>query len=451
MQWRRTLAGGVAAALAVGFGAPGVTWADDAEMRELVEALQQKVEALENRLADQEAASGDVHRLEGEVVTLRDDIANWQDVAVDSGSDFSISGYVETSYNYNFNNPRGPHPGSQGFGTGQNRLRIFDNNSSTFELNAARLTLENTADEVGDAGFRVDLTVGTQADLIASGNTGAGDDDIDLTQAYVNYIADVGNGLEVKAGKFVTWIGYEVIEAHDNPNYSRAMAFGYTIPFAHTGVGVSYQFNDLVRYSQYLVNGWDNALDENDAKSTGGQLVLTPSEDQTGGIPVEFYFNWIAGQEGPGGAGDDSRFVLDWIITAQLNDQWGVALNIDYGESEFEDAPAMDSDWFAIAGYATYQYTDALGFAMRLEYFSDENGNRTGLVGAVPVDPTFLPGEDLEVWEITGTVNYWVTDNLLTRAELRYDSADEDVFLGDGFGDFEDSQFTLGLAATYLF
>lgn len=451
-----------AAVLLASAAVPGRARATEAELDRttaLIERLEQRVQELEERLAEQEAANVDVHRLEGEIVTLREDAANWSDVAVDSGTDFNLSGYVETSYTYNFNNPRGPIPAT---GVG----RIFDFNNDTFEVNAARLSLENTADEIGDAGFRVDLTYGTLADLIGSANTGVGvgDDDIDLTQAYVNYIANVGNGLELKAGKFVTWIGYEVIEAHNNPNYSRSYTFGLSIPFAHTGVGASYQFNDAVAYSQYLVNGWDNAIDENDQKSTGGQLVLTPSEDATFGIPIEFYFNWIYGYENTPQAlpfGDDQRFVLDWIITAQFNDQWAAALNIDYGESDYEDAlPALpaalpggpfaggtvDNEWFGIAGYLTYQHTDALGFALRAEYWEEDTGTRTGIF---TTDRALA--QDLGLFELTGTVNYWLTENLFTRAELRYDHANRDVFIGDGAADFEDDQVTLGFNATYVF
>ena len=454
MYVRKALLGGVAVAVGAMIALPtGAFAADDDQLHAVIDRLEQRVVDLEQRLAGQEALANDVHRLEGEIVVLQDDTASWRDVAVDSGSDFNVSGYVETSYNYNLNSPRGPHPGGP-MGMGTNHLRIFDFDDDTFDLNAARLTLENTADEIGDAGFRVDLTVGTLADSIASANTGnglnlIGDDDVDLTQAYVNYIANVGNGLELKAGKFVTWIGYEVIEAHNNPNYSRSLTFGLSIPFAHTGIGASYQFNDLVAYSHYLVNGWDNALDENDGKSMGGQLVLTPEQATTFDMPMEFYFNYIFGREGAP-EGDDDRYVLDFIWTTQIDDQWATALNIDYGESEFEDMAVGtfdDDEWLGIAAYVTYQHTDALGFALRAEYWEEENGTRTGLM--IPVER--LPGTALEVFEITGTVNYWVTENLYTRAELRYDDADSDVFVGDGPMDWESDQFTVGLAATYLF
>ena len=452
MEWRKVLgAGSLAVAICTVGVAPGA-WADEAteaRMLGVIERLEQRVLELEERLTEQEAAMVDVHRLEGEVVTLKDDAAHWQNLAVDSGSDFNISGYVETSYNFNTNDPRGPRPGGP-----TNVGRIFDVEDDTFNLDAIKLVLENTADEPGDAGFRVDLLFGQQADLIdldpAFGAPGAlsGPDAVEIMQGYVSYIADVGNGLEVKAGKFVTWIGYEVIESHLNPNFSRAFTFGYSIPFTHTGVGATYQINDLVTYSHFIVNGWDNTADNNDAKSTGGQLVLTPEESVTFGIPMEFYFNYIVGREG-GPPGDDDRYVLDGIITAQLNDQWSAALNVDYGESDFDDLAIVGvsgDEWFGIAGYLMYQHTDALSFALRGEYWEEDEGTRTGIMST-----DRMLGQDLELIEVTFTANYQLTDNLLIRGELRYDDANRDVFLGDGPMEFEDGQFTIGGAATYEF
>ena len=65
-------------------------------------------------------------------------------------------------------------------------------------------------------GFRADILIGEQAPLLAS--NGLSDDVIDPYQAYLQFLAPVGNGINFYAGKFVTLAGYEVIEAKDNPN-----------------------------------------------------------------------------------------------------------------------------------------------------------------------------------------------------------------------------------------
>ena len=54
----------------------------------------------------------------------------------------------------------------------------------------------------------------------------------------------MGKSLQVDAGKFVTHMGFEVIESKDNWNYSRGLLFQFAIPYFHTGVRVTGPIND---------------------------------------------------------------------------------------------------------------------------------------------------------------------------------------------------------------
>ena len=56
------------------------------------------------------------------------------------------------------------------------------------------------------------------------------------------YIAPIGNGLKIQAGKINTLIGYEVINAWENPNFSRTMMFGLSQAFTTTGIRFTYPF-----------------------------------------------------------------------------------------------------------------------------------------------------------------------------------------------------------------
>jgi hypothetical protein len=48
----------------------------------------------------------------------------------------------------------------------------------------------------------------------------------------------------VKGGKFVTLLGYEVIEAPNNLNFSRSFLFSLAIPLTHVGALVTYPVFD---------------------------------------------------------------------------------------------------------------------------------------------------------------------------------------------------------------
>src|SRR5207253_10542766 len=111
----------------------------------------------------------------------------------------------------------------------------------------------------------------------------------DLRQASASYIAHIASGLRFDVGKYLTHLGYEVIEGYDgyNDNYSRSILFGYAIPFTHTGVKASYAFSSKVAAMFEVVNGWDLVRDNNRSKSLGAQLTLTPI------APLSVILEWI--------------------------------------------------------------------------------------------------------------------------------------------------------------
>ena len=113
----------------------------------------------------------------------------------------------------------------------------------------------------------------------------------DLTEAYIDYVAPVGKGLKFRVGKFVTYNGAEVIEARDNPNYSRSLLFNYAIPFTHTGLMAGYTFSDALTANLYLMQGWDITDDNNKGKTVGASIAYTPMEQ------LAMTFNFTYGPE----------------------------------------------------------------------------------------------------------------------------------------------------------
>ena len=107
-------------------------------------------------------------------------------------------------------------------------------------LDGAEVVLQKAVAKAGDAGFRIDLVAGTALPrprrrvwLRHRRRSAAG---------VRSYIANAGTGLRFDVGKFVTSMGYELIEGYDgyNTNYSRSLLFNYAIPLTHTGVKASY-------------------------------------------------------------------------------------------------------------------------------------------------------------------------------------------------------------------
>ena len=164
-----------------------------------------------------------------------------------------IGGLVDFSYQYNLNQP----------GERFNTLRAFDNyQSNDFALNLANVYFDGTAKEKGDAGFMIDLGFGRDA------NTAYGLGYDNVLQAYINYIAPIGKGVEMTVGKFYTPIGFEVAKG-DNWNITRSMNFAWTQPLSHTGGQLGYQLLDAWSLKAGVVNSYFNrtAQDNNDDKT----------------------------------------------------------------------------------------------------------------------------------------------------------------------------------------
>ena len=123
-------------------------------------------------------------------------------------------------------------------------------------------------------------------------------------------------------------------------------------------------------------------------------------------------------------------------------------INADYSwnDGSYHNSPAHGDNAFGIAAAGRYALTDKLGAAMRVEYVRDECCF-FGFPGAV------------QIWSVTGTVDYALTEQLTVKGEIRFDTgsvhnADDDLFISDqGQGAvLEDKAQTLvGVEAIYRF
>ena len=109
--------------------------------------------------------------------------------------------------------------------------------------------------------------------------------------------------------------------------------------------------------------------------------------------------------------------------------------NVDVGAEEDAAAGGGSATWWGIAGYAAYDWTEKLRTAVRLEYFDDADGFRTGF------------GSSLGLFSATLTLQYRIWRGLVGRLEYRHDEADEPVFSGGT----RESQDTVTVSLYYSF
>ena len=342
-----------------------------------------------------------------------------------------IGGYVAATYNYNFNKPE-PQ---------DSRFHVFDLDANTFTFNAAELSLLKTSTSESPLGYGLVFSVGHDARVFTADWTGDGISDtntFELTEGYVTYKAPVGEGLDLKLGKFITLLGAEVIKRTANFNISHSYLFGFAIPFTHTGLLLSYPLHPTFNVTAGVVNGWDNAIDNNDAKTFIGQAVFTPAEIFSVAV------NGIWGAE-QNNNDKNSRWVIDVVPTLKPFKDLTLLANFDYGREENVAAIGRDAQWWGVAVVANYDFTDKFGVALRGEYFRDDDGVRTSATD--PTDPLqTLVGADL--YEATLTLHYKLFDHVLTRLEYRYDFSGGDKLF---FGSARDDQNIIQLEVIYMF
>lgn len=390
-----------------------LTRAGFAEENEVL-ALKNEVQILNGRVAELESLmknmQGHISGAQGKEFTSPQAVEPGQKVpggfVRTMAEDIHLGGYVDVQYNNNF--------GKETTNLGGTPLRSFDGNQNTFQLNAANLTLQKEANPKGGIGFRTDILIGNDARIIDTAVPGTSSTDLDkfaIEQAYAELVTPLkflegnnflGDTVKLKAGRFVTLAGAEVIDPRGNWNISRSLLFTLSAPFTHTGARAEYGlFNNRATVYLGAVNGWDEIIDNNSFKTLESGISLKPLENVT--WTTASYF----GPENPSQSGH-KRFLMTnaarWDITKKLSAMG----EIDFGTErrvpgllshDFESA-----DWHGYAGYLRYQLTDTWASAYRVEFFRDDEGFRS-------VGVANSTGQD-NLWEQTLTLERHVSRQL---------------------------------------
>ncbi|RZL15731.1 MAG: porin, partial [Hymenobacter sp.] len=302
-----------------------------------------------------------------------------------------ISGYIDSYYLTALNRPKSGNL----LGVEQLAGRAFDRLPDQFALG---LVQTKFAYSNRKSDLVVDLTFGPNAELGNFGNTTGAFNlyrpaspylsalygtSAAIKQAYFTY--RIVPKLSVTVGQFGTHIGYEVIDAPLNYNYSLSNLFNNG-PFYHIGLKATYAFSEKAALMLGVVNNWDNLTDDNKQKSLIGQVALKPLATWS------VYLNWV------GGHGDDTylsglvkagtlpiafdnyqRNLFDLTTTYQLTPKFFMGLNAAYGWYHFGTSEAAQTDaiaalfrstspsWGGAALYANYAFTDVLGLGVRYE------------------------------------------------------------------------------------
>lgn len=353
-----------------------------------------------------------------------------EDEAIAKG--VKISGFVDTYYSYNFNNPNS----RRNISTSNPLTTNFDFEHNTFSLNLAELVISKGADPVG---FRVDLDFGPTTDFVHCANTNCDALSTSTTestfrhlqQAYVTWATPFKLNLDY--GKFVTHMGAEVIESKDNWNYTRGLLFCCAIPYYHAGLRANLPISNMIFVNGYLYNGWNNVIENNGKKTFGLQVGITPIPQ----LPI--LLNWIGPEDFAGSAID--RQVYEAIVTYNATDS--LTFMADYNLGTQDSLAGASRKYWGIAAYAKWKQ-DPYTLALRYEFADDKDNIMFGGTGDIDTNGN-------KIQEFTVTAERTIGGSLLTRLEYRMDMSDDKIYEDDAgiFG--EDSQSRVVLGLVYIF
>ena len=339
----------------------------------------------------------------------------------------TISGYIDTSMQWNLGSGNANLPGYSFGGPSK---------ADGFNLNVVQLSISKPLDESEwAAGYHADLWFGPDATTLNTASTGFSDD-MSIRQAYVELRTPVGNGIDWKIGVMDSILGYETLESGKNPNMTRS--YGFTIePTTLTGLLASYRFCDFASATFGIantvgptINGRANPPKAESFKAYTGNVALTAPSNWGWLAGSTLYSGFLTGFDSNStpSATSSSGVRNNYYIGATVSTpvaglKAGVAL--DYGHIQHGNTVAgvdvspsgsQVNNQYAGSLYVSYQATEKMSLHGRAEMYRQQGPGATA---------------DNEVYALTGTVQYDLWQNVLSRLEIRWDHSETGLYGND--------------------
>ena len=224
--------------------------------------------------------------------------------------------------------------------------------------------------------------------------------DFYLMQAYLQYIT---GPLTIQAGKLATLAGAETWVPVTNSQVTRSLLFAGE-PVTNTGLRLTYAATDKLNLILGVNNGWFASEDTSTAgdKTLEAGVAFTPSK--TLSATAQVYY----GRDNTNFGNKANTGLFDTVVTWTATDAISVGGSVDYGWVE-STAGNPSADWWGVALYGTYTFSDQFHVSLRPEYLADRKGYLT------------FAGTSQNLKEVTATFAYDPVKSVEVRLEGRYD------------------------------
>lgn len=308
--------------------------------------------------------------------------ANAQDSA--SKGTLTINGSADAYYRYNFHN-------AKDLGA-TNNYTSFTNSQNSFELGMASLKADYA---IGKVDGVLDLGFGRRAEEFSYNDNGAM---TAIKQAYLSFSAS--DKVKFTMGKWATHVGYELLDAYLNRNYSMDYMFSYG-PFFHTGLKMDVTASSNFGFMVGVANPTDFTTASFEKKNFLAQVHLASSNSK-----LNAYVNYVGGKD----TSNASVNQFDLVVTGVVSPKFNIGYNGTV-KSVKPDGGESDS-WWGSALYLNFDPVTNFGLTLRGEYFDDKKG---------------VAGFATSIFDVTLSGNIRI-NNLTIIPEFRMDSAKDPIF-----------------------
>lgn len=344
----------------------------------------------------------------------------------------TFSGYLETFYSHNFNNPANNINALRGFDFIANSLTVgnfvlgtdakFNNFSTRLAINIGMTPSQFYKQEPVTPGS-------SQIPSLSSATWQF------IQEAIVNYDFENIPGLSAQMGIMATPIGIEGLgsfqswktsmanptmhkkDYRENWNFSRSNAFIH-VPDYHSGIRVLYSPSRKSTYSFYLINGQNMVTDNNTSKTISISYLWTPND--------RFHFSalYMGGNERP----TDYPITGSWRHLFDFHTKFNLTDRVEFMTQFTPGVERTDvgTNKFLInVAYLKFNLNEKNYLAFRYEHLFEKifHGSSSNFLGS------FDENRKAGLYGFTGTFSHiLVKDHLMMRTEFRHDYGSQNWF-----------------------
>jgi hypothetical protein len=337
--------------------------------------------------------------------------------AESSGPNFTFG--ASTSYAYDFNNPKNYGPDGLNYLGYANQ----EHTDQSFNIDLVQLGISGSR---GRGSYGAKLDFGDLARYVGDDSDG----DIGVQTAYLSY--DMG-GAAITAGRFDTPIGYEVLEPWGNANISRSYSWSLLQPINHDGVFISGHagiFDGMFGVANSLVvhDQGSTLNDGDDEKAIIGAVGAGVND----ALNLYFAMTYNRNEENGNSGFTADNQLYNLIISGKVplnSSGFRYAIEGNYSLNDIgQPGPNGDADAWSVVAYLGADFGPT-SIDWRAEYLKAYPTDSVQITPN-PSNPTLLGvGDDLELWDISTTAGWYLSDGLQFRLEYRYSRSEQgDLF-----------------------